>query len=91
MVIKIGNIQLTEKEAETAYYSGKRYIVAYRRIYALEWCTNYINKDGSRGGLYGREIYYHEGQLPLMKRGRFMFADDKTANRLIGHKLLKED
>lgn len=88
-IVKIGSVKLTNKEANDLYFSGKRYIIAFRRVYALEWCANYINSDGSRGGVYGHEIYYHEGGLPLVKRGRFMAATAETVNRLIGHNLVR--
>lgn len=89
-IVKIGSVKLTESEARRYYFDEKkRYIIAYRRVYALEWCNNYINSDGSRGGVYGHEIYYHEGDLPLVKRGRFMAATAETVNRLCGYNLVR--
>jgi len=83
--MKIGNIELTEKEANQFYFDKKRYIVSYRRIYQLNWCENY--KHG--GGVYGTEIYYHKGDLPLTKKGRFFAMTAEQVNKLLGFNLLR--
>lgn len=84
-IVKIGSIKLTEKEANDLYFSGKRYICSYRKVYQLNWCVNYA----PRGGVYGTEIYYHQGDLPLTKRGRFLAVNAERVNQLIGHNLVK--
>ena len=87
-VVKVGNIELMNSELNDFYFSGKRYLVAYRKVYALEWCENYVNPDGNYGGVYGHEIYYHDGKLPLTKRGRWAAKTAEEVNRLIGRDLL---
>lgn len=87
-MVKVGRIELTDAEALGMYFSGKRYIVAYRTVYALEWCANYTNPDGSHGGVYGREIYYHYGEMPLTRRGRWFAHTAAEVNKLIGKDIL---
>lgn len=87
-MVKVGRIELTDAEALGMYFSEKRYIVTYRTVYVLEWCANYINPDGTYGGIYGREIYYHRGELPLTKRGRWFAKSAAEVNKLIGKDIL---
>ena len=87
-MVKIGKIELSENEANDLYFSGKKYIVAYRKVYALEWCSNYVDDNGHYGGAYAREIYYHNGEMPLTKRGRFFAKTAAEVNKLIGKDLL---
>lgn len=84
-IVKIGRVELTKDEANNLYFSGKRYICAYRRIYQLNWCVNYK----PCGGVYGTEIYYHEGQLPLTKKGRFIAVTAEDVNKMLGYNLLQ--
>lgn len=87
-VVKVGTIQLMNSELNDLYFSGKRFIVAYRKVYAIDWCSNYVNPDGTYGGAYGHEIHYHAGKLPLTKRGRWTAKTAEEVNRLIGYDLL---
>ena len=87
-MVKVGKVELADAEASELYFSGKRYIVTYRTVYVLEWCTNYTNPDGSHGGVYGREIYYHRGEMPLTKRGRWFSHTAAEVNKLIGKNIL---
>lgn len=86
-IVKIGNVELTEAEAEEMYFNHK-YIVQYRKIYQLGWCENYINPDGTYGGVYGTLIYTSE--KPLTKRGRFFALTAAEVNDLLGFKILIE-
>lgn len=86
-IVKIGNVELTETEAEEMYFNHK-YIVQYRKIYQLGWCSNYINSNGTYGGVYGYLIYTSE--KPLTKRGRFFALTAAEVNNLLGFKILIE-
>lgn len=85
-IIKIGRLKFRDSELNDHYFSGKKFIIAYRSVYALEWCENYINSDGSYGGCAGREIFY--AAEPLTKRGKFEFVTAADVNEKIGHNLL---
>lgn len=79
-IIKIGNVELTEKEAEEAL--GK-YIVTYRKIYEVRYSVN--------GGYYGTIVYtYPEKECGLTRRGRYYVMDAATVNHILGFKLLNE-
>lgn len=78
-IIKIGNVELTETEAQKFHHEQK-YIVAFRRIFSVDYSVN--------GGYHGREIYYHRGDLPLTKRGRFCTKTATEINKMLGHELL---
>lgn len=81
-IIKIGKVELTEAEAEKICQAGK-YIIAYRRIYALHYST-------AQKRVYGREIYCKRDGLPITKRGRFIVCSPTDVNRLVGSKLVAE-
>ena len=54
--VNVGKHKISNKKLNDFYFSGRKYIVAYRSVYALEWCSNYVNPDGSFGGCGVREI-----------------------------------
>lgn len=89
-IIKIGNIELTNAEANDLYFNNNRYIVTFRTVYQLHWCENYINSDGSKGGVYGTKVYYAQSDLPLTKRGRWIATNAIHVNKLIGANIFRE-
>lgn len=80
-MIKIGSIELTETEAEALYTTGKKYLVAYTRIYVIEYSKN--------AGYHGREVYRltNKGEH-FTKRGRFYAYNESSVNHLLGFNLL---
>lgn len=92
MIVKIAGIAFEEEEINNIYFNGlktgKRYIVKYHSIYALNWCGNYKE----RGGVYATKIYQisDNEELSFVKRGHIMITDAKTVNRLVGFNLLRE-
>ena len=74
--IKIGSVELTRTEAEK-FCQERKYIAVYRRIYALHYST-------AQQCVYGREIYYERGALPITKRGRFIVISAADVNKLVG-------
>lgn len=77
-IVKIGNVELLPEEAAAAYERGL-YIVAYRRIYQ-------VNYSAAQGRYYGQEVYC--SAEPLTRRGRFFRMTGEAVNHLIGHELL---
>lgn len=77
-MIKIGNVEFTE--AEALDYVGK-YLVTFRKVYTIEYSVN--------GGIHGREVYYHQGDLSLTKRGRYFVKEAGEVNRMIGYQIFK--
>lgn len=82
-IIKIGNIELTEEEAARLYQGGRRYLVAYSKIYALDYSVN--------AGYHGRIIYRRPEKGGYTRRGRFFAYPASEINHLLGFKLLEED
>lgn len=78
MIIKIGNVELTEEEAYRLY-TERKYIVTYSRIYQLHFSENL------KGNIYGTEIYYCKG---MARRGRYFAMDANTVNNLLGFELV---
>ena len=81
-IVKIGSAELTEAEAKRLCQEGK-YIAAFRRIYALRYST-------AQQYVYGKEIYYERGTLPITKRGRFQILSPADVNRLVGSRTVNE-
>jgi len=81
-IIKIGSVELTRAEAEKFCQEGK-YIAACRRIYALHYST-------AQQRVYGSQIYYEQGALPLTRRGRFIVLSAADVNKLVGTALVNE-
>nr|DAG43310.1 MAG TPA: hypothetical protein [Caudoviricetes sp.] len=79
-IIRIGSVELTPEEAAAAYERGL-YIVAFRRVYQ-------VNYSAAQGRYYGQEVYYSADPLPLTRRGRYISMSAAEVNRLIGHELL---
>lgn len=77
-IIRIGTVECLPEEAAAAYERGL-YIVAYRRIYQ-------VNYSAAQGRYYGQEVYY--SAEPLTRRGRFFRMTGEAVNHLIGHELL---
>ena len=83
MIIKIGNIELTEEEAERLYTAGKVYLITYRKIYILEYSKN--------AGYHGRVLYIRSTNCePFTKKGRFYAYTAAQTNHLIGFNLFNE-
>jgi len=82
-IIKIGTIELSGFEAERLYESGKRYLVTYSKIYALDYSVN--------AGYHGRLIYKRQEKGGFTRRGRFFAYPASEVNHLLGFKLLQED
>lgn len=80
-MIKIGSIELTETEAEALYTTGKKYLVAYTRIYVIEYSRN--------AGYHGRVIYRspNKGEN-FTRRGRFFAYTASQVNHLLEFNLL---
>lgn len=80
VIVKIGNVQLTEQEASSIYSAGK-YVVTFSRVYQLFYSVN--------AGYYGQEVYRCPKGQNMAKRGRFHVMNGNDVNRLIGIELLK--
>lgn len=78
-VIKIGNVELTEKEA-WELYENKMYIITYSKIYQLHYSQ-------AQQKVYGQEIYHQKG---LARKGRFHKLTAKEINHLVGYQLVIE-
>ena len=75
--MKIGTVELTEKEAYRMYQEGK-YTVTYSKIYQLFYSV-------TQKRVYGQQIYSQNG---LAKRGRFYSMDGETVNHILGFDLV---
>lgn len=82
--VKIGTVEMYRKDAENLYTNGKRYLVTYRRIYAIDYST-------AQRTFYGREIYRVTGKGNLALKGRFHAFTAGEVNHLLGYSLLNED
>lgn len=82
-MVKIGNVQLTQEEAEKIYTSNRKYLVTYNKIYAIHHSTN--------AGYYGSVVYQltKKGEH-FTKRGRFFAYPASEVNHLLGFNLLQE-
>ena len=80
--IKIGSVELTRTEAEKLCQERK-YIAVYRHIYALHYST-------AQQRVYGSQIYYERGALPVTKRGGFFVLSPADVNKLVGTALVNE-
>ena len=81
-IIKIGGVELTRAQAEKFCQEGK-YIASCRRIYALHYST-------AQQRVYGSQIYYERGTLPITKRGRFIVLSSADVNKLVGMAIVNE-
>jgi len=69
-------LELTQSELSDAVDNGDGFIVHYRTIYEIVWshgAKEYVE----------RKVYRSYDDLPLMPRGRFMFANRDTVERLM--------
>jgi len=84
-MVKIGSVELTEREAFRLYEEHK-YIVAYKRVFELRY-------SAAQGRVYGSQIYEvpYRGQCGLTKRGRFFAMSAKEVNHLLGFRLVNEN
>lgn len=84
-MVKIGSVELTEREAFRLYEEHK-YIVAYRRVFELHY-------SAVQGRVYGTRVY----EVPLTekggltRRGRFFAMGAEEVNHLLGFRLVNED
>jgi hypothetical protein len=85
---KIVGIQFSDREYEEIKRNfvnkKEEYIIKYDTIYQLFYSVN--------AGLYAQKIYKKDtkNSVGFTKRGRFMFANAKFVNRLLGFQLLNE-
>ena len=82
-VIKIGNVELTENDAENLYTSGKKYLVTYSKIYEMKYSP-------AQKRYYGSVICTAGTGSNYARRGRFYAYTAKDVNWLLGCKLLNE-
>lgn len=84
-IIRLGTCETTYDELSRNAENGNIYVVHFRTVYQIRYSVN-------GGGYYAKKIYYHEPfhGVPLMKRGRFMFCNGETVNRLTGVRLVDE-
>ena len=75
-IIKVGSVELTEKDIASLYNEGK-YICTYAGIYQLYYSANC--------GYSGRLIIPFRN---FEKRGRWRALDYKTINHIIGKDIL---
>lgn len=78
-IIKFGNVELTEAQAER-FYRENRYIVTYSKIYSIQY-------SAAQKTYYGRVIYSHPG---MAKRGRFHAMTAHEINHLLRQPLLND-
>lgn len=72
-IIKIGNVELTEQEAQRIYDEG-RYIVTYSKIYMLRKAAETFK---------GR-VVYRTSEGGMTRRGRFYAMDNETVHNVFG-------
>lgn len=80
-ISRIGNVEMFNREIEVELNNGKHYMVSYRNVFQVEWSNN-------TKSYVGFKVYHHDGDIPLTKRGRFLFMSGDSVNSLIGHNLL---
>ena len=78
-IVKIGNVELTKKEAEKIYQEQK-YVCSYVGIFQI--CYSQAQKT-----FYGQKVINYKGYA---KRGRFYIQSAKEVNRVLGQKILVE-
>ena len=83
-VIKIGNVELTPKEA-LKLYESKQYIVTYSSIYQLYYSQ-------AQQVVYGSAIFRKSpaNGIGFSRRGSFCTKDAAGVNKLLGFKLVNE-
>lgn len=72
-IIRIGNVELTEQEAERLYNADK-YIVTYGAIYKLIKTARFPQ-------VHGKAIHKEKG---MTRRGRFYAMDAETIQNVFG-------
>ena len=83
-IIKIGSVELSPQEAENLYYSGRKYLVTYTRIYQIHYSQ-------AQRRFYGQEISRAKPGCNYARRGRFHAYTAKDVNNLLDFKLLNEE
>ena len=79
-IMKIGNVELYEKEVEAMYWEHK-YIVTYGKIYRIDFSPE--------KGFFGTVIARRKaGELGFVGKGRFMPLPADEVNRLVGRKVV---
>ena len=78
--VKIGSVNLPEKQAEKLYSEGK-YIVTYKKVYQLHY-------SAAQKRVYGSAIYTHTGNPGLTAKGRFHAMSAQAVNDLVGFDLV---
>lgn len=79
-IVKIGNVQLLEKDVEKIYQEGK-YICSYTGIFQIFYSQ-------AQKMYYGQKIIDYKGYA---KRGRFFIQTAKQINHVLGKKVLIEE
>lgn len=78
-IFKIGPVELTRKEAEEIYASGK-YILTSTAVYQVFFSP-------AQNRFYGHRLYWKKGARFCL-RGRYHVCDGAFINKIIGHELL---
>ena len=84
-IVKIGPVELTEKEAERLYGEHK-YIVTYSKVFQL------FHGGKSYPHVYGQVIYEKPTKdgVGLARRGRFYALTGAAVNSVLGFSLVNE-
>ena len=77
--ITLAGIEFFQEELEEMMENNTRYIIKGRHIYWLD-VANYVTEPKFKV----RKEWYHDGPLPLTKRGRYVVMDNEGVNHLIG-------
>ncbi len=81
-IIKLAGIKHTFEEVKKEYFNNNnKYIINYKTIYQVFYSQN--------AGFYAQQIYYNnKNEVGYTLKGRFIWADEKFTNRLVGFELL---
>lgn len=79
-LVKIGNIELTEEEAQEIYSEGK-YVCSYTGIFQ-------VNYSQVQKCFYGQKVVDYKGYA---QRGRFYIQTASQINKVLGRKILREE
>ena len=79
--VKIANVEFRIEELQDLYFNqDKKFIVKHNAIFQIHYSEN--------AGFSAIKIYKYSGNLPLVKRGRFILVNAKKVNDLLGKELL---
>lgn len=82
-IVKIGNVELLEREAKDFFHNNK-FIVTYSKIYS-------VNYSEAQKSYYGAVVYSKPANdgIGLATRGRWFCTDASGVNNLLNFELLK--